>query len=299
MTTNRECKWGGALSAMALAAMLVTAGAGSTAAVAQTSAFQAPASAQRVAPRTGLNVGNTPSSSLAAPIAAPLAAPLGHSNLAPANGMANVRVTTPPAGGKTYTLKAQVVPGAALNATQKVAAAVAALAEIQKQAREQQDNATEQALSLMQKNVTVANGATLSLASPKSSWGNAVLSVRGVGGVDFENGTIAMVPMPGTMGAKDYPGANCKFVAPEDGYYMVTASIEALNGSAIKPLTLKVSLDPSIIGYGSGPVTAVQLNGGANTVVAVEKFSKGHEARAVVSGDSAFNFRSCEISRLK
>ncbi|MES2950635.1 MAG: hypothetical protein V4858_19050 [Pseudomonadota bacterium] len=241
---------------------------------------------------------NTPSAPLASPIAAPLTLPLEQRGIVPASGAAAVRVATPQAGGKTYTLKAHVVPGAALNATQKVAAASAALAEILKQAREQQDNATEQMLSLMQKNVTVANGATLSLASPKSSWGSAVLSVIGVGGVDLENGSILMVPTPGTLEAKGFPGASCKFVTPEDGYYMVTASIEAFNSSS-KQLTLRVSLDPTLIGYGSGPVTAVHLNGGANTVVAVEKFTKGHQARAVVSGDSAFNFRSCEISRLK
>nr|WP_295786243.1 hypothetical protein [Rhodoferax sp.] len=289
MTTNLECKWGGALSAMALAAMLVTAGAGSTAAVAQTSAFQAPASAQRVAPRTGLNVGNTPSSSLAAPVAAPLAAPLGQTGITPANGMANVRGAIPVAGAKKYVLKAQVVQGATLNATQKVAVASAALAELLKQAKEQQDNAKQQTLSQMQSNVSLASGPTLSLLSPRSPTWAASLHLLSPGVVNFVGDRLTF--------EKSHPGlATCVFTAPEDGYYMAFFTI--VNESA-EPVKLTASMLLNSLGDdGSNQAIAI-VHKGENTVTIVDQASKGSMIRATLNNSGTYVFQSCEISRIK
>ncbi len=67
MATHHEGKFGAALSNMAIAAMLVAIGAGSTVALAQTSTSQPPLSNLRVAQPSGLSAGSAPVSSLSTP----------------------------------------------------------------------------------------------------------------------------------------------------------------------------------------------------------------------------------------
>ena len=67
MATHRECKLSAALTDMAMAAILVAAGAGGTAALAQTSTLQPPLANQRVAPPSGLSAGSAPVSALHTP----------------------------------------------------------------------------------------------------------------------------------------------------------------------------------------------------------------------------------------
>ncbi len=298
MVSNREYNLGAALSAVTLAAMLVAAGAGSTAALAQTSALQAPASAPRFAPRTGLGAANTPSSSLASPVAAPLAAPMGQTGLAPAIATPHARVGATSAVAKKYVLKAHVVPGATLNAGQKLATASAALAELARQAQEQADKETVDKIAQLQKTLNIGNSATLSLLSPKSPIGNATLSLTKTDRVDFEKNQVQF--NAGTLklygDLLGWPAAYCHFTVPEDGFYMVafTLKIPANVGG-----TTSVTAGFKANGWDWKNEAKAVLNKGVSIVAIVGDFRKGEVALSRITSDKLFDFNSCEISRLK
>ncbi len=300
MASHPVSKLGAALSALATAVMFVAAGAGSTTAQAQTSTLQAPASSQRMAPRTGLNAAaNAPATNFAAPttspLAAPLAAPLAQSGLGPTLGP--VPTTAPAAGTKKYVLKAQVVPGASLNATQKVAVASAALAEILKQAKEQQGNVKQQTLS--QDSVTVTNGPTLTVRSPASDVYNAGLTLDWVRFVDFaknyatfDAGTLKMTGnMIGFM-----PAAFCHFNAPEAGFYMVSFTVAMGYGGTV---TAYLYPDPAGMKEGNIAEAKATLTRGQSVVAVVREVGKGESMISAIGSTDAFNFNACEINRVK
>lgn len=300
MASNYKGKSGTALSALALAAMLVVAGAGSTAVLAETGTLQGPASGLRTAPRTGLGVGNTPSSSLAAPAAAPLVAPMGHTNLTPGNGVANVQGGASAAAAKKYQVKAHVVPGAALNATQKLATAMAALDELARQAKEQQDKETEEKIAQLKKTLSIGNSATLSLLSPKSAIGNSTLSLSMVNRVDFEKNQAqfnasSLVKHGNLIG---WPAAYCDFRAPEAGFYMVAFTVENfvnVGGTT----TVTASILPRGIVAGDLTEAKAKLNKGQSVVAVFKEVGKDEWVTSMITSEDIFGFSSCEISRFK
>lgn len=196
---------------------------------------------------------------------------------------------------KNLVQRANVVAGASLSATQKLAAAAALLAEEQKEAKEQQDKQSEATIAVLLKNLSVSNGATLTLASPKASWGNAHLSLTKAYQVDFVSGNVRFVPSFSTQNNPllGYPMAYCEFTAPEDGYYLAAFSIQAVQNKS----GASVSFNKSAFSIGTS--AKVALKNGDNIVTLVEKFSKGSFAFAAVTSEENFDFRSCEISRIK
>ncbi len=299
MATLHEYRLGAALSALAVAAMLVVAGAGSTAVLAQTSTLQAPSSGFKTAPRSGMGADNTPSSPLASPVAAPLTLPIAQRGIVPASGTAPVRIGASAAVAKTYMVKAHVVQGAALNATQKLGMATAALAELARQAKEQQDKETEEKIAQLQKTLSMGNSVTLSLLTPKSPIGNATLRVGMANKVDFEKNQVAF--NPNTL--KQYgdllgwPAAYCDFNAPEDGFYMVAFTVEN------PPYTSGTTTVTAGIGR-SGPwgpqnEAKTALSKGLSIVAVIQELRKGEHAVSRITSDHLFAFNACEISRIK
>jgi hypothetical protein len=267
MVSRNEHTLRSALSTLAVA-LWVVAGAGSTVVLAQTGTLQAPASSLKTAPRPGQTIGNTPVSTLSAP------------------AIGIVRPAVPVAGVQKYVLKAQVVPGTSLSATQKVALASAALADMLKQAMEQQDNVKQQTLSQSQNNVSVAAGPTLSLQGPKSPTWNAFLILN--------NPTLVNFQAEG-VGFSKGGVATCFFTAPEDGFYMALFTVANQSGQAIT-LTAGIGISSTWVVDNEAAVT---VNPGANVVTIVQQTLKGNGMRATLSGNGAFDFKSCEISRIK
>ena len=298
MATNLECKLGTALSALVTAAILLVAGAGGTAVLAETTTLQGPISGLKTAPRNGLGVGNT-SSPLTSPVAAPLTAPMGQTGLAPANATTQVRVGANALGTKKYLLKAQVVPGAILSATQKLTTAMAALAELAKQAKEQQDKETEDKIALLQKTLSIGNSATLSLLSPKSPIGNATLSVGMADRVDFERNHVQF--SPGSLKKFGpligWPAAYCDFKVPEVGFYMVAFTVE--NYPNVGGTTTVTASIGSAGAWGPQSEAMATLNKGISVVAVVREFNKDENVISRITSDDIFGFSSCEISRIK
>ena len=197
---------------------------------------------------------------------------------------------------KNVLQKATVMAGvAALSMSQKVAAAAAFLAEEQKEAKERQDKQSETAIALLLQNLSVSNGATLALASPKASWGNAHLSLIKAYQVDFDKGTVQFTPSLTNQNNAllGYPMAQCVFNAPEEGYYLVAFSIQGAQSKTVASISFNQSA------FSAGTSAKVVLNSGENIVTLVEKFSKGGFAFAGVTSEDNFGFKSCEISRIK
>lgn len=295
MATHRECNLGAALSAVAMAAVFVMVSAGSATVLAQTSTLQPPSSGLKAAPRTGLGVGNTPATTLAAPAAAQM----GQTGAAPANSMANVRVSKTPAVTKIYQVKAQVVPGATLSSAQKLVTAAAALDELARQAKEQQDKETEEKIALMKKTLSIGNSATLSLLSPNSPVGNAVLSVGMANSVNFEKNQVSFQP----SSLKQYgnligwPAANCSFKVAEDGFYMVAFTVEN-SPNVGGATTVTAGIGPTGM-WNPENTSKAALNKGVSVVAVAQEFHKGQYAYARITSDDIFAFNSCEISRIK
>lgn len=299
MATKHKCQLGAALTAVALAATLLAAGAGSTAVLAQTGSLQAPSSGLRAAPRTGMGADNTPAAPLASPVAAPLTLPIAQRGIVPASGTAAVRIGTSPAVAKTYVVKAHVVQGAALNTTQKQDTALAALAELARQAKEQQDKESEEKIALLQKTLSMGNSVTLSLLNPKSPIGNATLSVGMADSVDFERNQVSF--NPGSL--KQYgnligwPAANCHFKVPEDGFYMVAFAVEnAPNVGGTTTVTAGISRSGA---WGPQNEAKATLNKGLSVVAVAQEFRKGEDASSRITSGDIFAFNACEISRIK
>lgn len=276
-------------SALAMAMLLAFAVAGSSGALAQTTTLRAPGSSLKPATLPTSGFSNT----------TPLAAPAAHLNTqtVPAIANPNVRVGATTGEAKAYVLKAQVVPGAAMNATQKLATAKAALAEIEKQAKEQQDKETEAKIAQLKSTLSIGNSATLSVLSPKSPIGNASLDLGRTSWVDFERNKVAFNEGLKAANANltGYSKARCVFTVPEDGFYMVAFTVEDLRtfGPAVNvttqfgPLNLSKNAAISTLGRGT------------NMVVVVKDFNKGAAAYSEISSDDTFYFNSCEFSRLK
>nr|WP_315490684.1 hypothetical protein [uncultured Rhodoferax sp.] len=300
MAIDQKCKLGAALSAAAMVTLLLVTGAGSTAALAQTSTtLQPPTSGLKNAQRNGLVVGNAPLSPHAAPVAAPVAAPMGQIGQVPAVGVGPARVSASTASAKNYVLKTQVVPGAALSATQKLATAMAALTELAKQAKDQQDKETEEKIAQLQKTLSIGNSATLSLLSPKSAIGTATLSVNMAHSLNFENNQVSFNP----SSLKQYgnllgwPAAYCHFKVSEDGFYMVAFTVETPpRAGGTTTLTAAIRL----AGY-LNPETEAKatLNVGVNVVAIVKELRKGEDAISRITSDDFYAFNNCEISRIK
>ena len=281
----------GPLSALATALLLAAAGAGSSGVLAQTTTLRAPGSTLRPASMPTSGFSNI----------TPLAAPAAHSNTqtVPAIANPNVRVGVTTGAAKAYVLKAQVVPGAAMDATQKLATAKAALAEIEKQAKEQQDKETEAKIAQLKNTLSIGNSATLSVLSPKSPLGNAVLSIGMAYNVNFEKNQVVFNPgtLHDSFNSMGWSAANCDFKAPEDGFYMVAYSVEAAaNGKA-------PTVTAGIRGAGAwtpGNEAQATLNKGVNIVAVVRELRKSEDVFSKISSSGGyFAFNSCEISRLK
>ena len=246
----------------------------------------------------GLNAAaNPPATNFAAPATSPLAAPLAQSGLAPTLGP--VATTPPAAGAKKYVLKAQVVPGASLNASQKVAVASAALAEILKQAKEQQGNVKQQTLSHPQDSVTVANGPTLTVRSPASDAYNAGLTLDWARFVDFAQNyaTFDTGNLKTTGGVIGFmPAAFCKFKAPEAGFYMVSFTVAMGYGG-----TVTAFLYPDPAGMKEVNITEAKatLTKGQSVVAVVREIGKGEAMVSAIGSTDAFTFNACEINRIK
>ncbi|MEO7105830.1 MAG: hypothetical protein ABIZ09_05615 [Rhodoferax sp.] len=200
---------------------------------------------------------------------------------------------------KAYVLKAQVVPGAAMNAQQKLATAKAALDEIERQAKEQQDKETEAKIAQLKSTLSIGNSTTLSVLSPKSPIGNAVLGIGMAYVVDFEKNQVVF--NPGTLhdanNSMGWSAANCDFKAPEDGFYMVAYSVEAAASGKAPNVTA------GIRGAGAwtpGNEAQATLNKGVNIVAVVRELKKSEDVFSKISSSGGyFAFNSCEISRLK
>ena len=295
MANKRECKLRIALSTLAAATLVALMGTGSQAALAQTTTLQPPASGLKNTARTGPGTGTVPSSALMAPGGAPLAGQMGQIGQVPADRMAPARVGANAAVVKNYVLKAQVVPGAALSATQKLATAMAALDELVRQAKEQQDKETEEKIALMKKTLSIGNSTTLSLLSPKSAIGNAKLGVSKANSLDFENNQVSFNP----SSLKQYgnligwPAAYCHFKVAEDGFYMVSFTLES---PGAKPVTAGISHVGPFFPENQAKAT---LSKGVNVVAVVQEFRKGEDATSQITSDDFFAFNNCEISRIK
>ena len=197
---------------------------------------------------------------------------------------------------KNVLQKATVIAGvAALSMAQKVAAAAALLAEEQKEAKERQDKQKEKTIALLLESLSVSNGATLTLASPKASWGNAYMSLTKAYRVKFDTGYVQFAPNLTNQNNAllGYPMAECLFTAPEEGYYLVAFSIRVVQSKTAASISFNQSA------FSTGTSAKVVLNSGENIVTLVEKFSKGDFVFAAVTSEDNFDFKSCEISRLK
>lgn len=295
MASKHECKLRTALSTLAAAALLAVTVAGSPAVFAQTATLQPPASGLKTAPRAGQAVGNTPATTLAAPAAAQM----GQTGIAPVNSMANVRVSKTPAVTKIYQVKAQVVQGAVLSAQQKLATAMAALDELARQAKEQQDKETEEKIAQMKKTLSIGNSATLSVLSPKSAIGNASLGVGMANSVNFERNQVSFQP----SSLKQYgnligwPAANCSFKVPEDGFYMVAFTVEN-SPNVGGTTTVRAGINHVGIWNPENEAKAT-LNKGVSVVAVVQEFRKGADVNSRITSDDIFAFNACEISRIK
>ena len=294
MASKHECKLRTALSTLAAAALLAVTVAGSPAVFAQTATLQPPASGLKTAPRAGQAVGNTPATTLAAPAAVPM----GQTGIAPVNSMANVRVSKTPAVTKIYQVKAQVVPGAVLSAQQKLATVMAALDELARQAKEQQDKETEEKIAQMKKTLSIGNSATLSLMSPKSPIGNSTLSLSMTKSVDFEANKVQFNPstLKQYGNVIGWPAAYCDFTAPEDGFYMVAFAVEVVPVGTTTTVTAGINY--------LGPWTPQNesksaLTKGGSVVAVIQELHKGTSASAKITSDDYFIFKACEISRIK
>ncbi len=298
MGTHHECNLGAALSALAMAALLVATGAGSTAVLAQTGSLQAPSSSLKPPGRTGLGVDNTPSSTLAAPIANPMGLPIAQRGIVPASGPAAVRIGAGFTVTKTYLVKAHVVPGAMLSATQKLSTAMAALDDLARQAKEQQDKETEEKIALLKNTLSIGNSATLSVLNPKSPIGNATLSLDKADSVDFEKNQVSF-----NLDSIKYdylvtrPAAYCRFKVLEDGFYMVAFTVENQpNGGGT--VTVAAGIGRLELWSPENEAKAA-LNKGISVVTVVQKFRKGESGNSRITSGDAFGFNACEISRLK
>ena len=177
--------------------------------------------------------------------------------------------------------------------SQKVAAAAALLAEAAKQAKEDQDKQNEALVAVLIRNLNVSTGATLSVTSPKASWGGAELTLRevlmvGDGVAQFDPKILNSGPS-----SLSHPAAYCHFIAPEDGFYMVDFLLKTLDESITVNATLSTGA------FIKGASSNATLTKGDNHVLISAKFSKNGPASASISSDDYFIFKSCEISRLK
>jgi hypothetical protein len=89
--------------------------------------------------------------------------------------------------------------------------------------------------------------------------------------------------------------ATCFFTAPEDGFYMALFTVANQSGQAIT-LTAGIGISSTWVVDNEAAVT---VNPGANVVTIVQQTLKGNGMRATLSGNGAFDFKSCEISRIK
>lgn len=297
MGTHHECNLGAALSALAMAALLVATGAGSTAVLAQTGSLQAPSSGLRTAPRTGMGVDNTPSAPLASPVAAPLAGPTGagqphniHRPLpvaaTPAGPVPTTGATVPLATANYAVLGTQVLQGAAVGKREKLAAVSAMLLAA---ARTEPDQIKKANLEAVAKAPDIDAGVSLTLANPKAALGH--LTLRNAG-IDFSKGVLYISPQnpEPKFGGVAY-GVLCDFKrnGKQTGLYLMNFVVEIPPDASTKKMKTLIGATASTVGNTFPVSPGVQQ-------ILVPINLESYDSYVSLSSDGPFIFKSCDIN---